>query len=422
MLHDTSAQIMPTNEALRSLEEYDQLKKFLVEKNVQFFSKKEQTVQDLIHHHIKQRDTNDPFYLVDLSIVLEQFKEWHDYLPRVEPHYAIKSNHDPMIIEALSALGCAFDCASKGEIELVLNLGVSPDKIIYANTVKDPQYIEFAKSQNVNLMTFDNEVELHKIKMYHPSANLICRIKTDDSHSALRFSKKFGCTLKNAKDFLKKAKELDLNVIGVSFHVGGKAHDPSPWTGAIKDAKEVFKIGQDLGFNMYYLDIGGGFPGSPQDAHCTFEDIAIDINKHLDEYFNDVPNLKIIGEPGRHFSSRSHTMAFRVIGKREVEDEDEGFHFEYYMNDGLYSSFNSVVFDEADPRFKPLHPTNGKKFKSTLFGPTCDSMDTITEKAHLQELNVGDWLYADYMGAYTIAAASKFNGFPRAGRYHIFRY
>jgi len=49
-------------------------------------------------------------------------------------------------------------------------------------------------------------------------------------------------------------------------------------------------------------------------------------------------------------------------------------------------------------------------------------MDTITEKAHLQELNVGDWLYADYMGAYTIAAASKFNGFPRAGRYHIFRY
>merc|ERR1712232_394953 len=37
-------------------------------------------------------------------------------------------------------------------------------------------------------------------------------------------------------------------------------------------------------------------------------------------------------------------------------------------------------------------------------------MDCIIKDYDLPELNPGDWLYFENMGAYTIAAASNFNG------------
>ncbi len=52
-----------------------------------------------------------------------------------------------------------------------------------------------------------------------------------------------------------------------------------------------------------------------------------------------------------------------------------------------------------------VHPT-------TLWGPTCDSMDKISDAALLPELAVGDWLVFENAGAYTIAGSCKFNGFP----------
>ena len=57
-------------------------------------------------------------------------------LPRVQAHYAVKCNSDKLIIKLLAYLGAGFDCASKNEIEMILDLGVSPDRIIYANPCK----------------------------------------------------------------------------------------------------------------------------------------------------------------------------------------------------------------------------------------------------------------------------------------------
>ena len=41
----------------------------------------------------------------------------------------------------------------------------------------------YARANNVTMMTFDNEAELHKVKQHHPQAQMIIRIKVDDSKS-----------------------------------------------------------------------------------------------------------------------------------------------------------------------------------------------------------------------------------------------
>ena len=51
---------------------------------------------------------------------------------------------------------------------------------------------------------------------------------------------------------------------------------------------------------------------------------------------------------------------------------------------------------------------------ATIWGPTCDSMDRICEGCQLPPLEPQSWLVWDNMGAYTLAAAGTFNGFPRA--------
>lgn len=82
----------------------------------------------------------------------------------------MKCNDDPVLLELLALLGTGFDCASKGEIQKVMSLGVQPDRIVYANPCKQASYIKFAKSVRVDLMTFDNENELRKTKACFPNA------------------------------------------------------------------------------------------------------------------------------------------------------------------------------------------------------------------------------------------------------------
>ncbi|RWR98950.1 hypothetical protein B4U80_06104, partial [Leptotrombidium deliense] len=141
-------------------------------------------------------------------------------MPRIKPYYAVKCNNTPIVLEILASLGLGFDCASKNEIADVLSCGVSPSKIIYANPCKSKSHIEYAMSENVELMTFDNEEELYKIADCAPEAKLVVRIKVDDSHSKYHLGRKFGIVVKKVPYLLQVAKHLGLDVVGVSFHVG----------------------------------------------------------------------------------------------------------------------------------------------------------------------------------------------------------
>jgi len=327
-----------------------------------------------------------------------------------------------MLIKFLMALGCGFDCASKTEIANVLELGAESDKIIYANPIKDPLYIKYARTQEVDMMTFDAESELYKIKLYHPSAKLVLRIKTDDSKSVHKFSSKFGCSLEEARSLIEKAKILDLNIVGVSFHVGSKCNYADSYSNAIMNARSVFKMGEENGMNMYLLDIGGGFPGCEADSQTNFEEIAKSVKRAVSEYFSDFKDLKIIAEPGRFFATKTHTLVFSVIGKKQMITEEGEKKFIYYMNDGIYGSFNCIKFDDATPNIIPVQKKNSRTYKSTVFGPTCDSIDTIARDLELPELSIGDSCYVENFGAYTQAAASTFNGFNNIKCHYVIQY
>ncbi|MBZ3891638.1 Ornithine decarboxylase [Sciurus carolinensis] len=121
------------------------------------------------------------------------------------------------------------------------------------------------------MMTFDSEVQLMKVARAHPKTKLVLRIATDDSKAVCRLSVKCGATLKASRLLLEQAKELNIDVIGVSFHMGSGCTDHETFMQAISDARCVFDMGAEVGSSMYLLDIGGGFPGC-ENVKLKFED------------------------------------------------------------------------------------------------------------------------------------------------------
>jgi ornithine decarboxylase len=292
---------------------------------------------------------------------------------------------------------------------LVLGLGVPSSRIIYAQPCKTNSYLRHARAVGVKLMTFDNADELAKIKNCYPDADLVVRILTDDSASACRLSTKYGASLEYAMELLDLAKSLELNVIGVSFHVGSGASDPNSFTQAVKDARYVFDQAAVFGFDLKLLDVGGGF------VDATFETFAHNLHEALEEYFP--PSVRIIGEPGRYYASNAFTLAANVIARREVQVcPDGGKGYMLYLNDGVYGNFSNIIFDHQLPLAQVLSGQNKtgqqKLTEYSIWGPTCDGIDIITDRILLpSEVGVGDWLFFENMGAYTKCSATKFNGF-----------
>lgn len=258
-------------------------------------------------------------------------------------------------------------------------------------------------------MTFDNADELYKIHALYPQAELFLRILTDDSSSLCRLSQKFGASLDSTKELLELAKTLDLNVVGVSFHVGSGASDPESFIKAVRDSRSVFDRAADIGYELKTLDIGGGFTGD------TFEAMAHVLSEALDEYFP--PSVRIIGEPGRYYVASAFTLACNVIARREIQDPvTKALSYMLYLNDGAYGNFSSIIFDHQHPSARVLRKQGGENnIKATdysIWGPTCDGIDLITNICTLRGLlDVGDWLYFEEMGAYTRCSATRFNGF-----------
>lgn len=367
---------------------------------------------EVIREIVETGTQEDPFYIMDLGEVVARYRRWKELMPRVEPFYAVKCNDDKLMVSTLAALGAGFDCASKAEIELITSLGVEPERIIFANPAKMASHIRYSSAVGVDCMTFDSETELVKIKQYMPHAQLVIRIRCDAESAQCPLGIKFGCDpITEAPRLLKLAAVLGLEVMGVSFHVGSGAMETAVYARAIALCRAMFGVGASVGHTrMRLLDLGGGFPGG---SNTDIYEVSQVINTALEEHFPS-RNVRVIAEPGRYFAAAAYTLAACVHAKREIasKDVDAETHTMYFINDGVYGSFNCVLYDHQKVAAEPLYPTSEAYLPCSVWGPTCDGLDCVLSATRLPTLRAGDWLLFRDMGAYTLPVASAFNGFP----------
>ncbi|XP_065284489.1 ornithine decarboxylase-like [Dermacentor albipictus] len=368
---------------------------------------------------IISKNANDgienPFFVVDVDDLFYKVELLLKHFPRVKPFYAVKCNDNPVVLEVLAALDVGFDCASIAEIEAIISLRVDPSRIIYAHTQKHVSYLHRAWKLGVDLMTFDSADELYKIKGHYPRARLVLRLKVQNKKAWFRLGDKFGCSEGEAVELLHLAKSLDLAVVGVCFHVGGGNEDASAFATAIAAARRTFDAGRDIGFDVTLLDIGGGYP---REKGCPplFLETADIVNECLEKHFPESYGVTVISEPGGFVVSSALSIYTKIIGKRMSEGSDgtNPSVCMYYINESMYKSFIMSFYNEDVIHPEPLKEVTGPMQPSMVWGITCDGSDRIKSACGLPDMDVGDWLCFENMGAYSITITSPFNGFPNA--------
>ena len=361
-----------------------------------------------------------PLFIIDHDTIRKNYRTFKKNLPRVQAYYAVKANSNQEIINTLFNEGASFDVASYNEFMQVYRYirhfeekdkgFYIWDKIIFSNTIKDRQTLRKIRRYKP-LVTYDNEDELNKISEHCDAAGLVLRLKVPDTGSQVEMSSKFGAEPADASHLIKQAFDLGLVVEGLSFHVGSQCTAVDNYTSALEITSQVFHDSRRKGYNLNIVDIGGGFP-VPYNLHVPkFERLAEVINPECERLFPR--DIEIIAEPGRFMVATSAVLVSEIIGKARRDGK-----VFYYINDGVYHTLSGVVYDHWIPNFRSLK--RGKKEICAVVGPTCDSFDKISLSEQLPgNLQIGDYLYTENIGAYSIASSTRFNGFDGAKILHL---
>ncbi len=358
---------------------------------------------DFAHvHRALEGGYSGPFLLIDPEIIREKYRRFLAAMPRVRPHYAVKANPDPRVVEILAAAGSGFEIASPAELDLLISLGVDASQVHYSNPVKARQYIQHAAERGVLWFAFDSVEELRKIHSIVPQARLYLRIDTPNIGSDWPLSGKFGAKLHDVSEIIDAAVQLGTDLCGVTFHVGSQCRNAANWRVAIQSAERIFGDMRQKGLSPTLLNIGGGFPVRLTKPIPSVEVIGDVVNEAIANLGNDI---RVIAEPGRYLVSDSACFVCRVIGTTRRGDE-RWVYLDTGMFGGLLESTQGLQYQLETDRGGALVPWH-------VAGPTCDSVDVLMKDQMLPAgLQDDDFIYFPNAGAYTTAYASNFNGFP----------
>ncbi|MCU0607456.1 MAG: type III PLP-dependent enzyme [Candidatus Edwardsbacteria bacterium] len=360
-----------------------------------------------------------PLFVLDHSVIRANYRTFKKHLPRVQCYFAVKANSNQEIIRTLFREGSSFDVASYNEFMQVYEYlrGMRKrekdwyiwDQIVFSNTIKDRQTLARIR-QYRPLVTYDNIDEVRKIKAHCDTAGLVLRLKVPDTGSQVEMSSKFGCEPGDAMALIDAVYDAGMKVEGLSFHVGSQCTNFDNYTAALAITAELFHAARKKGYPLNLVDIGGGFP-VPYDAQAPrFESLAKLLNQEFARLFP--PDIEILAEPGRFMVATAATLVSEVIGKARRDGK-----VFYHINDGVYHTFSGVVYDHWVPTFTAFK--RGPLEVCAVVGPTCDSFDKITLSANLPgNLQIGDRLITEHIGAYSTASSTRFNGFEGAKIIH----
>lgn len=330
----------------------------------------------------------------DTSNVHSQLERWKTSIPWIQPYYALKSNPSPELIKTLTSdhtFPVGLDVASTSEYILACKYS---NLILYTNP---HVHIKETEVRCNVIKVIDDINELKRIQ----GTSILIRMNSCVETSNCKFDTKFGCTREEAYDIINKAIGENIKVCGISFHIGsGGTHNrKEAYLKAYIYAEPILHYLRSIYIETPILDIGGGLL-----FNSDLTDI-LEWTKHLP--------YKIIAEPGRYFSESSFHLVTRVISRTK-----RGI----FLDNGVYHELN--VFHRDHWKFPLLNycydtETNAMntvtEFEDIqVFGPTCDSYDTIGICKVPRHLQPNDLIFLEHMGAYTSAGSCNFNGIHSA--------
>jgi diaminopimelate decarboxylase len=384
------------------------------------------------HLHISGQDCvslaekyGTPLYVTSEDRVIEQFENYRKALgsryPKVQVLFAAKANGNLALMRALAGRGAGADVFSSGELQLALEAGMAPEKLLFNGSSKTPADLKLAVEKGVKV-SLDSLDELHQLDAVAAAAGKVVKVSfrvnpalkvpTHPKIATGLATSKFGIPHGEIPAAYKEALSCkNVQPVGIHCHIGSQILDIEPFARA---AEVMVRIVQDLtkiGVKLEFVDLGGGL-GIPYnhetDPSPTPEDYAakvVPIFRAGMEACGITPELWV--EPGRSLVADSTVLLTRVNSTKKAHKRfanvDAGFNL--LIRPAMYDAYHEVIVaNKADAPFTT---------EFTVTGPICETGDILASDRKLPEVAAGDIIAVLDAGAYGYAMSSQYNSRPR---------
>jgi ornithine decarboxylase len=354
-----------------------------------------------------------PCLILDLDLVRAKYEEHKSNFPFAKVHYSVRANPHDEVLSLLRDLGSDFDVSSRYELDQLLRLGISPDRISFGNTVKKKKDVAYSFERGVRLFATDSMTDLNMISDAAPGSRVYFRILTDNLGADLPLSKMSGCQPDLARQLVKAAVRFGLEPYGLSFHTGSQQRDVGQWSSALTTIGHMMRsIREDIHVDLKMVNMGGGLPANYLEPADSIAQYAENIKRFMDNSFKEGRPEEVIIEPGRSLIGDSGVIVSEIvnIARKSVQERYTWVFLDVGMFGGLLETLGEAI------KYPIYFVGAGKAIDTIIAGPTCDSMDILYEKwtyAMPDSARIGDRVYIFTTGAYTQSFSSVyFNGFP----------
>ena len=361
---------------------------------------------------IQEQVSHSPFYLYSLEQITANYRAYEAALKGIESiiGYAIKANNNLAILRHLRELGSGAVLVSGNELHIALAAGFEPDRMVLNGNGKTLPELILAAQHGV-MINVDSEFDFKHIQQAardaQKKANVFIRINPDVDPQVHHYvstgikNSKFGIRNERLNWFLDQIKDdPSLNLIGVHCHLGSTIKKTSIFRDATELMMDFINVIRDRGFDVKYLNIGGGLG---IDYERTGEDIPTPsdlINSIRDVLSSDVA---LIIEPGRSIIGNTAVLVNRVVGVKTNGNK----HF--IVTDGSMAELIRPSLYDTYQHIDFIEPVDSEIEAYDVVGPVCESADFLGKDRSLQTPHEGAGLIVYDAGAYCYAMSSNYN-------------
>eukprot|EP01018_Ginkgo_biloba_P007435 Gb_31298 [translate_table: standard] len=367
-----------------------------------------------------------PFYLYSKAQITRNFEAYNTALEGLDSiiGYAIKANNNLKIVEHLRNLGCGAVLVSGNELRLALVAGFDPTRCIFNGNGKLLEDLVLAAQEGV-LVNVDSEFDLENIvdaaRIAKKKVQVLLRINPDVDPQVHPYvatgnkNSKFGIRNEKLQWFLDavKAHPNELNLVGAHCHLGSTITKVDIFRDAAILMVQYINQIRAQGFDIKYLNIGGGLGidyhhsgevlPTPMDLINTVRELVIS------------GNLSLIVEPGRSLVANSCALVNRVIGVKTNGNKN------FIVIDGSMAELIRPSLYGAYQHIELIAPPSRDAKVSTfdVVGPVCESADFLGKDRELPTPATGAGLVVHDAGAYCMSMASTYNLKMRPAEYWV---
>ncbi len=379
------------------------------------------------------RTRHQPLYLYDLTGIQDRVRAFQASLEdlNVSIHYAMKANHQPKILAAVRDLGCGVDVVSGGELKAAQDARIPADRVVFSGVAKSAEDIRAALREPILQINVESPAELARIARVAQElgcrAPVAFRMNPDvspDTHPYIKTGfreNKFGMDesmLPELLDLLRRHPK-ELNLLGLTLHIGSQLRELSAIMEAIDKTFKVFVELRSQGFDLKTFDVGGGL-GIDYHSASFEEELQLlkDYGQALKQRFGQKgelaraagadPEIKLLFEPGRILVARFGLLLTQVEYIKRTPYKNFAI-----VNSGMHHLLRPALY-QAQHRILPLvepQETQARELYDVV-GPICESADVLGFDRQLPALKEGDWLAVADCGAYGAVMASHYNLHP----------